>query len=204
MVNGKKISTSAFGVGNYRLTVTVKDPQTQQKAYASLQFRVSDTETSPSVWDVSDPQLSADLQNGILDYNRALCYQAQGDMASASKFLRAAFQRNSQNEIVRAKLIEAYFAQKDFAQIADVYSRSGISEKTDDWTVLRIAESLDHIGDLSKATHVLESAIALRPASAPLYLVLAGYYQRAGNAAGAAETERKARQLATASNPTFQ
>jgi tetratricopeptide (TPR) repeat protein len=202
MVNGKKISTLDLGAGNYRLTVSVTDPQDKQKAYASLQFRVGDNVAMPASWDVSDPQLATDLKNGILDYHRALCYEAKGDMASAARYLRAAFQQNPHDETVRAKIIEAYFTQKNFAQIADVYSRGGISDKTDDQTVLRIAESLDHIGDLPRATHVLESAIALKPQSAPLYLALAGYYQRSGNAAGAAEVERKARGLVSAKPTT--
>jgi GWxTD domain-containing protein len=202
MVNGKKISTIDFATGNYRLAVTVSDPQTRSKAFASLQFRVTDSEPSSLPWDVSDPQLSSDLEKGTLDYDRALCYVAQGDIASASRFFRAAFQRNPQDEIARTKLVEAYFAQKDFAQIAEVYSRSGISDKTDEQTVLRIAESLDRIGDLSRATSLLETAIALKPMSAPVYLTLASYYQRAGNSARAAEIERKARGLITSAKPS--
>ncbi len=201
MVNGKKIPTMDLALGNYRLMITLKDPQTQQKAFASLQFRLSDRELTPAVWDVSDPELSGDLKTGVFDYDRALCYQAQGDFASAVPFLRSAFQHSPHDEIVRAKLVEAYFAQREFAKISEVYSRSGISDKTDDQTILRMAESLDHTGDLPKATHLLESAVAIRPPSAPLYLALAGYYQRAGNSAAAAETERKARTLLSPAKP---
>jgi hypothetical protein len=202
MVNGKKISTSDLGPGNYRVMVTVADPMVGAKAYASFQFVVASTEPILRPWDVSDPELKAEAASGLLDLDRALCYEAHGDLLTAATLLRSAFQRNRGEETVRAKLVDIYYRQGDFTQVASLYPLSGITAKTDEQTILRMAESLEKIGDLRRSIQFLESAIAVKPKSGPLYLALAGYYQRAGNHDRAMETERKGKELIATSHST--
>lgn len=202
MVNGKKISTFELAPGMYRLNVAIEDPETKKKSYSGFQFRVAPTEATADAWDVSDPQLGADFQSGKLDFDRARSFEAQGDDANALKLYRLAFQQNPHSEEIRAKLVDAVFAKQNFAEIVDVYSRSGISEKTDEKTILRIAESLDRTGSVRKSIQVLESAIAIRPESAPLHMALADYYQRAGETGRADEMQRKGKALLGAAQPT--
>jgi Tfp pilus assembly protein PilF len=81
-----------------------------------------------------------------------------------------------------------------------MYDRSAITAKTEEQTILRIAESFDKLGQPAKSVAVLESAVTLKPQSGPLYLSLAGYYQRLGNSQKATEMEHKGRTLVAAGN----
>ena len=83
--------------------------------------------------------------------------------------------------------------------VTAVYSRSGITAKTDDETILRMAESFDKVGQTKKSVEILEAGVSLKPQSGPLYLSLATYYQRLGNAQKATEMERKGRNLVQSS-----
>lgn len=198
MVNGKKISTLDLPLGSYRLSITVVDPVTKEKAFGTMQFRVVNAEGTPASWDVVDPQLAEAAHNGFLDYERAQCYLSQGNTAEGAVWLQSAFQKNPANEDVRAGLVESYFGQKNFNEITAVASKSAVTAKTDDQTILRIAESFDKVGQTAKSVEVLESAVHLKPQSGPLYLSLAGYYQRLGNSQKASEMEQKGRSLVAA------
>src|SRR5213079_1354210 len=89
-------------------------------------------------------------------------------------------QKNPSNEKARSRLADFYFNQRDFAKVAELYSHAGVTSDTADETVLNVAESLDKTGNTRKAADLVESALAIRPASGPLYLALASYYQRLG------------------------
>src|SRR5439155_22245398 len=91
-----------------------------------------------------------------------------------------------------------YFSQRDFAKVAELYSHDGVTSDTADETVINVAESLDKTGNTRKAADVVESALAIKPASGPLYLALAFYYQRFGNAGKAEEFERRGRSISVA------
>lgn len=196
MVNGKKIDTSDLTPGGYRLTVTVTDPVSHEKAFASLAFRVTSREGTPAAWDMVDPAFADALRRGEFDFQRAQSYLSQGEPLKAATWLQRAFQKNPEDEDVRAKLVDSYFAKQDFKQVAAVYTRSALTSKTDEQTILRIAESFDKLGQTNKSVEILEAAVSLKPSSSPLYLSLANYYQRLGNARKAAEMEQKGRSLA--------
>jgi hypothetical protein len=87
------------------------------------------------------------------------------------------------------------FAKQRFREIAQLYSNGGVGEHTDDQTILRIAESLDKLGEIHKSIQLLEGAVPSRQSGA-LYLSLANYYQRVGDAQKAADTERKGKTIA--------
>lgn len=196
LISGKKIPTADLPPGRYRLMLTVSDPGTHQKAFSSLTFDVV-TNDSNRAWDVtSEDEDSQDALHGVSDYDRALCYRAMGNFAQALDWLKQAHKKNDADETFKAKLVELLFARRDFSQIAQVYSRGGITGGTDEQTVLRMAESLDQLGDVKKSIQLLESALPFRQSSA-LYLTLAGYYQKVGNPEKAAEMERKGKTIAS-------
>jgi len=195
MVNGKKLDTTNLAPGNYRLSVTVTDPATHEKAYATMAFRVVASGGPAASWDVIDPELLDQAKGGVFDYERAQCYLSDGDTVSGATWLQSAFQKNPANEAVRSELVNSFFSKQDFKQVAAVYSRSAITAKTDEQTILRIAESFDKLGEPAKSVEVLEAAVGLKPNSGPLYLSLAGYYQRLGNSQKANEMEQKGRSL---------
>jgi tetratricopeptide (TPR) repeat protein len=194
LLNGKKIPVSDLSPGNYRLSVSITDPATQEKTFASLGFRIVPGEGSLPAWDLYDDQLDQAIKNGTTDYQRALCYLATGDKGNAIGWLQRSMEKNP-TELARAKLVDIYFGRQEFVQVAALYQRVPITNHTDEQTVLRIASSLDRMGKTQTAIEVLESSLRLRTPTAPLYLTLAGYYQQVGNPAKASEMESKAKSL---------
>jgi GWxTD domain-containing protein len=202
MVNGKKLDTVDLAPGNYRLSVTVTDPTTHEKAYATMSFRIVPSNVTPESWDVVDPELTDLARKGIFDYQRAQCYLSIGNTVAGATWLQSAFQKNPEDETVKTSLVDSFFSKQDFKQVAAVYSRSPITAKTEERTILRIAESFDKLGQPAKSVEVLESAVSVKPQSGPLYLSLAGYYHRVGNAQKATEMEQKGRSLVASNVPS--
>jgi Flp pilus assembly protein TadD len=166
-----------------------------EKAYAMMAFRIVAGGSAAS-WDVVDPDLLDLAKKGVFDHERAQCYLSRGDTVAGATWLESAFQKNPQDEAVRTTLVDSYFTKQEYKQVAAVYAQSAITAKTDEQTILRIAESFNKLGQPVKSIEVLESAVSLKPQSGPLYLSLASYYQRLGNTQKATEMERKGRSLA--------
>jgi GWxTD domain-containing protein len=195
MISGKRIPTLELTPGQYRLSVTVSDPQTHEKAFASLGFRVLTSGGPPEAWDIVDPELESDSRDGTFEMQRALCYWTAGNTAAANLWIERAFTRNPNNEVVLTRFVDSLFNKQDFQRIATIYTRSGITPKSDEQTILHMAESFDKLNQTPKAVEILESAVSMKPQSGVLYLSLANYYQRLGNAQKASEMERKGRSL---------
>jgi tetratricopeptide (TPR) repeat protein len=191
VINGKQIPTIELSQGSYRLAMTVRDPESGAKAYGALTFTVDATVAATPAWDASDDK----ADDGTTEYQRALCYLAVGDKGSAIQWLQVARTRRPNQERFRTKLIEIYFDQQDYRKVIDLYARGGLSEFTDEQTIVRIAESFDKSGDVHKAVGVMESAAHLKPDSGPMLLGLAEYYRKAGDPKKAAAAEQKGRQL---------
>lgn len=195
VLNGKQIPTADLAPGNYRLAMTIRDPESQDKVYGSLTFSVSSGGSAPAAWDVTDNKIAESINNGLMDYQRGSCYFATGDSARALPWFQSAYSKNPRDERFRSKLVELYFAQQKYHKVAEVYAKAGLSESTDEQTITRIAESFDKAGDLRKALSVMESGTALKPSSGPLLLGLAEYYRRAGELQKADAAEQKGKQL---------
>ncbi|HEX6806157.1 MAG TPA: GWxTD domain-containing protein [Terriglobales bacterium] len=195
VINGKQILTADLQPGNYRLVMTLRDPASGAKAYGSLNFSVSDTRSAAAAWDTEEEEASP----GGPDWQRASCYLAMGNKSLATDWFHSAYSKEPGNERFRDKLIELYFAQQDYAKVVDVYSRGGLTDSTDEQTIVRLAESFSKLGNLPKAVAVMESGTALNPKSGSLLLGLADYYRRAGQASKAAAAEQKGKQLMAAS-----
>lgn len=191
IINGKQILTADLDPGNYRLVMTLHDPETQTKVYGSLNFRIETTALALPGWDISDDKVAP----GEPDWQRALCYLAANDKNRALGWLRLAYLEDSLNERFRDKLIELYFDRQDYSKAVELYSKGGLTESTDEQTIVRLAESFSKLGDLTKAVTVMESGATLNPKSASLQLGLADYYRRAGNNGKAAAAEQKGKQL---------
>jgi tetratricopeptide (TPR) repeat protein len=195
VINGKQILTADLQPGNYRLVMTLRDPDSGAKAFGSLNFSVSDSSSAAPAWDTSEENPSP----GEADWQRASCYLAEGNKALATDWFHSAYSKDPGNERFRDKLIELYFAQQDYAKAVDLYAHGGLTDSTDEQTIVRLAESFSKLGNLPKAVAVMESGTALNPKSGSLQLGLADFYRRAGNAAKAAAAEQKGKQLMAAS-----
>ena len=154
--------------------------------------------TAVPAWDVSDDSIADDIKTGTSDYQRALCYLAFGDKVRAIAGLEKAYARNSADERFRSKLVELYFGEQNYARIAEFYANNGISQSTDEQTILRTAESFDKTGDVHKALAVMESGTTFKPSSGPLQLALAEYYRKTGDLQKAAAAEQKGKQFMAA------
>jgi tetratricopeptide (TPR) repeat protein len=197
IVNGKQILTGDLAPGNYRLVMTVRDPQSQEKAYGSLNFSVYPSAAAPAAWDLSDDKIADNVNSGVTDYDRASCYMTSGDYVHALTWMQNAYLKNPTDERFRSRLIELYFAQQQYDKVAEIYTKVGISDATDEQTIARIAESFEKSGEIRKAVSVMESGAALKPSSAALLLGLAKYYRKAGDLQKASAAEQKGRQLMT-------
>jgi GWxTD domain-containing protein len=192
VINGKQIATADLENGNYRLVMTLHDPQSQAKVYGTVNFSINTTAMAAPGWDISDDSAGA----GEADWDRALCYLAANEKEQALNWFRSAYSKDSSSERFRDKLIEMYFDRQDYGKAVELFARGGLRESTDEQTIVRLAESFSKLGDLPKAVTVMESGATLNPKSASLQLGLAEYYRRSGNTGKAAAAEQKGKQLA--------
>jgi tetratricopeptide (TPR) repeat protein len=181
--------------GNYRLMVSVGAPDNPQKVYSSLNLRISSAPGALPPFDVADPDLAEEVVRGVPEFDRALCYVAQGDKDSAVAWFKAALAKDPSNEIARSRLAEVYFAKQDYPAVAALYARAPVTKETDEQSILRAAESMARSGDVPRAITFLESAVSVRKNSGPLYIALAGYYRDEGNLQKASQLESKGREL---------
>jgi hypothetical protein len=202
LLNGKKIPTSEMSAGNYRMAITVSDPETHARTATTFNFRVLSSSGAPSTaWDISDPELARYVTSGGADFDRGLAYLAAGNQATAAENFRLSLEKNPNNQLVRARLVEYYFGQQNFAQVAKLYDHIPVTKETQEDTVLRVADSLDKTGNVKQAADFLESALSIKGPSGPMYLTLASYYQKMGNAQKAEENDRKGKSLMRVATP---
>jgi GWxTD domain-containing protein len=191
MVSGKKLPLEGQPLGNYMLSISIDQPGAPQSAFSTIPFSVTANAAARDVWDFTDPDLTKDAADGLLDSERALCLLALGKEDESRAWFRRALARNHSDEIARSRLVVAYYSRKDYAAIQSLYKDAGITDESDLETILRIAESFGQTGAVGDAISLLESALRSRQDDGPLYLALAGYYRKAGNRAKATELEAK-------------
>ena len=196
MVNGKKIDTMEMGGGNYRLSISLTDPETQQKRFDTMSFQIVAENNSPAdMWQIDDDGLQDYLASGQADFDRGLIYQSKGDNERAMAAFSEALRRDPDHERARARLTDYYFQHQDFRKVVDLFAHSAVTEKTDEGTILAVADSLDRTGRSSQAVDLLESALKVKPPSGPLYIALGTYYQHIGNAGRAEDFHNKGKAL---------
>jgi GWxTD domain-containing protein len=201
LINGKRISLAGLPEGNYLLSVSLSDPETKATANTTLGFRVSPEVTSNAAWDIVDEDAAAEQKTGMMDYWRGLCSLAQGREEEAIHSFLVALKKNPASKDARARLADLYFARKDFSEVAALYPQTEIDSKTDERTILRVAESLDKIGETKKAISFLEGALNTRGNSGELYLALSLYYQHLGDSQKAGELKQKGKSLMATTAP---
>jgi GWxTD domain-containing protein len=201
MISGKKLPLEGQPQGNYMLSIAIDQPGASPRAFSTLPFSVTQQAATRDVWDLTDATLAKDAASGLLDRERALCLLSLGKPDEARAWFRRALARNPADEIARSRLVEAYYARKDYASILSLYKDAGITDQSDTDTILRIAESFGRSGANGDGISFLESALGSRQDDGPLYLALAGYYRQAGNAAKATELESKGRARITTPPP---
>ena len=203
LVNGKELPIGEWPPGAYQLTLTLADPASEKKAYSALSFRIAPSDPGGSYWDIFDGDgIRKDAKAGLPEYERALCYLAQEKKELAEEWLRKSLALDSSREDARTTLVDLDFSRQAFSEVAKLASQIAITGKTEDRTILQMAESLDKVGQTQKAIQLLESALNLKAPTGPLYLTLASYYQRVGDAHKAQELEKKGKSLMVPQSPS--
>jgi len=195
VINGKRLATADLPPGNYRLVMTLRDPESQAKVFGFLSFSIYPSATPIAAWDVYDRTLVDSSRNGFEDFQRALCYLTLGDKTNALRKVEDAHRKNPNDDRFRNKLVELYYAQQLYGNVTLLYSPKEISSVSDEQTILRIADSFERTGDLKTALAVMQAATDVKPSSGPLILTLADYYRKAGDLQKAAAAEQKGRKL---------
>jgi hypothetical protein len=193
LVNGKKFPLNAQWIGSYMLTVAVSHTGTSERTSATLSFRAVGGDLIPRPWDVADPSLAKDADQGVLDQQRGLCYLSLGQVEEARLYFRRSLDRDHGNEVARSRLVDAYFSQRDYSAVVSLYNDAGATDETDSETLSRIASSLVKAGDAKRAIALLEQSLHSRPEDGGLYLALAECYEQAGDTKKAAEMTQKGR-----------
>jgi GWxTD domain-containing protein len=202
MVNGKKIDTTQLGAGNYRLTISIADPANQQKRFSTMSFQIVSENPSPSdVWLIEDDGLGEYVTSGQADYDRGLIYLAKKDVPTAIAAFSEALHKDPKHERARSRLADYYFQKQDYAKVVELFARNEVTEKTEEGTILAVADSLDRTGRSSQAVNLVETALKVKPPSGPLYLALGTYYQHLGNNDRAEAANSKGRALMAPAAP---
>lgn len=191
LVNGKRIAVENKPAGNYVVTVTVQDPKTQQKSFATAHFRLLVDTDLRKAWTVDEAGIVEDAQAGVLDQQRGLALVAQGKPEEARRWFLRSVKLGKDNDAARAALVEAYFNMKDYKAVQSLYADVGITSKTDTRTLTRIASSFAQVGESDKGINLLQDAIGFRPQDGQLYLALADLYTQKGETQKAAELAKK-------------
>jgi tetratricopeptide (TPR) repeat protein len=203
LLNGKEIPIGDWGPGNYKLVVTLSDPKDHEQAYSTLNFRLGSAEEPFRPWGIDDrDDTLKDARSGTSDYERGLCYLAMGQNALASVEFRRALEKNANSQEALTSLVDAEFSRQAYGEVAKYVAKVSLNDQTQERTILHMAESLDKTGETKNAIMLLEAALKARPATGPLYLTLAQYYERSGDSAKAKEYALKGKQLMpTTSSP---
>lgn len=197
LVNGKKLSLDGNG-GNYILTVAVTAPGAAP-SFAKLNFKAVDPAgLPPAPWIVIDSTIRDDMEKGVFDRNRGLCYVAQGLSAEGRPWLRRALALDHSDELARAQLVEAYFEQQDYKAIAALYKDTRVTDAADAHTLLRIATSLRELGNEAEGLSLLEHGSQAHSGDPAMFVALADYYTQMGDSAKASSALQKSKTLAVA------
>jgi GWxTD domain-containing protein len=196
LVNGKEITVGDWASGNYKLVLTLVDPETDEKSYSTMNFRVFPSPGVHRPWGINDHQeTSTEAANGTLDYERGTCYQAQGQAEAAIALFEKVLQKSPDSQEVLTALIDAQFSRQSYAEVAKYAKKESLTDLTDERTILRMAESLDKTGKTKEAIEFLEAALVLKPTTGALDITLAEYYAKVGDAKKAEEHRLKGQRL---------
>jgi GWxTD domain-containing protein len=193
LVSGKKLTLDDKSVGSYMLTATTVESSTKDKAYATTTYRALGEGAPPPPWEVDQPELAKDIENGVVDQQRGLCLLAVGHADEGRRWLRNALRLNKDNDLAREALVGEYYSKQAYTAVVALYNDAGVTESTDSQTIIRIANSLQRTGENQKAISLLQSALDTKAQDGSLYLGLSDIYKQQGNVSKAAELEKQGR-----------
>jgi tetratricopeptide (TPR) repeat protein len=143
-----------------------------------------------------DSTIREDMEKGVFDLNRGLCYMNQGLAAESRAWFRRALALNHSDEPARAQLVNAYFTQHDYNAVVALYKDTGVTDAADAATLLRIATSLQTTGNSKEALRLMEHGADVRSTDPFMFQALADYYKQIGMDDKATAALQRSKQLA--------
>jgi GWxTD domain-containing protein len=195
LVNGKKLEANEQ-LGNYILTLAIGGTSTDTRGFAKMNLKVVDSASlPPAPWIVTEPTIREDLEKGVFDRQRGLTYMSQGQTKEGRGWLRRALSANHDDEMARGRLVEAYFAQQDYAAVYALYRETGVTESADASTLLRIATSMKKLGKEAEGLSLIEHGADIHSGDPAMYVALADFYTQMGNTAKASSALQRSKEL---------
>jgi tetratricopeptide (TPR) repeat protein len=196
LINGKEMELGEWAPGYYKLILTLTDPQTNVDSFSTMDFRLGPGYVPTNPWGIDDREDTAkEVLSGVREYQRGMCYMVSGKSDEASAAFRRALEKNSDFPQALTALVDVDFSRRDYAEVAKYAERVQLTDRTEERTILQLAQSLDKTGDTKNAISLLESSLKTRKPTGPMYLTLAEYYGRQGATDKASQYEKRGREL---------
>jgi tetratricopeptide (TPR) repeat protein len=194
LLTGRTLSTEGLSIGNYRVVITATDETTLQKAYASVNFRVTSDVEVTDMW-TAYVALQGARGNAIDDYKRALSALMQEQNDNAISWLQRSLADDPTYNLAFGKLVDLLSQGDKYKEVAELSAKHPVTEELNQQTAILMSQANVKIGDLPGATRILEQELQLQPSSAALSLALADVYQKQGNTSKAEDYKRQAAKL---------
>jgi GWxTD domain-containing protein len=194
LLTGHTLSTQGFSAGNYRVVITATDESTQQKAYASMNIRISGGPDAKPLWTAYDA-LEGVRGKAVDDYKRALSAAVLTQNDKAVVWLQRSLEDDPAYIPAFTKLVEILSLERKYKEIADLAVKHTVDHELSPETAILISQANAELGDLRGAAQILEHELEFQPPSAALYLALANTYQKQGNTSKAEDYKRQAAKL---------
>jgi len=196
LLTGRTLSTEGLSAGNYRVVITATDETTQQKAYASLNFRVSNAAEVNALWTAYDASENGPRGKAIDDYKRGLSAIMQAQKEDAIRWLQRSLADDPTYVPALGKLVDLLSQDNQYSEIAELATKHPLTNEVSQQTAVLMSQANSQIGNFPAATHILEQELQFQPPSPELYLALAQVYEKQGNSSKAEDYKRRATKLA--------
>jgi GWxTD domain-containing protein len=185
-LTGRKLDTTALGVGTYRLVVSATRTGEHRSAYASMNFTVRRGDDLVDLWTAYGPVAQED--DAVDDLKRGLSAQALGADGDAKAWFTKALAEGPADPRPLAKLVALLNRRGERDELAAL-SRQPILTQTavPPQTLLPIAQALTKNGNPKEVVRMLEAQIKLQPPNGDLYRTLADACEASGDGSRARE-----------------
>lgn len=194
LLTGRTLSTLNMTSGNYRVVITATDETTQQKAFGSVNFRITGEDEVTDMWTAYDA-LQGARGNAIDDYKRALSALMLEQNDNGIVWLERSLVDDPTYNLAFEKLVSTLSQAGKYREVADLSAKHAVNSEVDQQTAILMSQANMQIGDIPGATRILEQELQLQPSSAALYLALADVYQKQGNSSKAEDYKQRAAKL---------
>jgi tetratricopeptide (TPR) repeat protein len=165
LLKSKTLDTSTLPAGEYILALQIKTAQGAVVASTNQRLHIVSGVPEATLYFLADPQ---SLETpGLVEYMRGLSAMAQDQHASAQNYFERSLKKNPANRFGKQFLVRAYYRQRKYKAIGDLYRSGSLKDFDASPEVLaEIAISLWDAGNPDEGRTVLKSARGLFPEDA--------------------------------------